>query len=228
MATLNPSNVINGNTIEASDIAQLYKAFGTGSGADITGLSMTGSITNANVSITATSASNITTAITGGGTHYLTFVDQAGTRPPKVASLLEYNAATNNLTVTASFATTASFALNSSVTQVNTQYYDNGVNTVPADFKFVAGKVAMTNGAATSSIFTNLIGKVLGDTVWINASYPTAFTPFTSSVTVDTTPGPPYTTNLSILKVNVSSSGQVLITGGPNDTGTVIFTGMYV
>jgi hypothetical protein len=51
MATLNPSNVINGNTIEASDIAQLYKAFGTGSGADITGLSMTGSITNANVAI---------------------------------------------------------------------------------------------------------------------------------------------------------------------------------
>jgi len=228
MATLNPSNVINGNTIEASDIAQLYKAFGTGSGADITGLSMTGSITNANVATSATSASNITTAVTGGGTHYLTFVDQAGTRPPKVASLLEYNAATNNLTVTASFATTASFASNSSVTQVNAQYYDNGVNTIPADFKFVAGKVAMTNGAATSSIFTNLIGKVIGNTVWINASYPTAFTPFTSSVTVDTTPGPPYTTNLSILKVNVSSSGQVLITGGPNDTGTVIFTGIYI
>ena len=222
MATLNPSNVVNGNTIEASDIAQLYKAFGTGSGADITGLSMTGSITNANVSITATSASNITTAITGGGTHYLTFVDQAGTRPPKVASLLEYNAATNNLTVTASFATTASFASNSSVTQVNAQFYDNGVNTIPADFKFVAGKVAMTNGAATSSIFTNLIGKVLGDTVWINAAYPQAFN-ITSSVT-----SAPPTTNLSILKVNVSASGQVLISGAPSDTGTVIFTGIYI
>ena len=228
MATLNPSNVINGNTIEASDIAQLYKAFGTGSGADITGLSMTGSITNANVAITATSASNITTAVTGGGTHYLTFVDQAGTRPPKVASLLEYNAATNNLTVTASFATTASFASNSSVTQVNAQSYDNGTSVVPGDFKFVAGKVAMLNGAATSSVFPVLIGKSLGDDVFINASYPTTFTPFTSSVTVDTTPGPPYTTNLSILKVNVSSSGEVLITGGPNDTGTIIFTGIYI
>jgi hypothetical protein len=223
MATLNPSNVINGNTIEASDIAQLYKAFGTGSGADITGLSMTGSITNANVATSATSASNITTAVTGGGTHYLTFVDQAGTRPPKVASLLEYNAATNNLTVTASFATTASFASNSSVTQVNAQSYDNGTSVVSGDFKFIAGKTTMTVGAATSSVFPVLIGKLLGDTVWINASYPEAF-----NITSSVSPGAPGITNLSILKVDVSGSGQVLISGAPSDTGTVIFTGIYI
>jgi hypothetical protein len=223
MATLDPGNVINGNTIEASDIAQLYKAFGTGSGADITGLSMTGSITNADEATLAFSASNITTAVTGGGTHYLTFVDQAGTRPPKVASLLEYNADTNNLTVTASFATTASFASNSSVTQVNAQSYDNGTSVVPGDFKFVAGKVAMLSGAATSSVFPVLIGKLLGDTVWINASYPESFN-ITSSV--NTTP--PGITNLSILKVDVSGSGQVLISGAPSDTGTVIFTGIYI
>ena len=223
MATLDPGNVINGNTIEASDIAQLYKAFGTGSGADITGLSMTGSITNADEATLAFSASNITTAVTGGGTHYLTFVDQAGTRPPKVASLLEYNAATNNLTVTASFATTASFASNSSVTQVNAQSYDNGTSVVPGDFKFIAGKTLMTAGAATSSVFPVLIGKLLGDTVWINASYPESFN-ITSSV--NTTP--PGITNLSILKVDVSGSGQVLISGAPSDTGTVIFTGIYI
>lgn len=230
MATLNPSNVVNGNTIQASDIEQLYNAFGTGSAgfATITGVSLTGSITNADAATLAASASKITTAITGGGTHYLTFVQGAGTYFPKIDNDLEYNPTTNVLTVTSSFATSASYAGNSSVTQVNNQYYDNGVNTIPANFKFVAGKVTMTNGAATSSVFTALIGKVLGDTVWINASYPTAFTPFTSSVTVDTTPGPPYTTNLSILKVNVSSSGQVLITGGPNDIGTIIFTGMYI
>ena len=226
MATLNPSNVVNGNTIQASDIEQLYNAFGTGSAgfAPITGVSLTGSITNANVATTATSASNITTAITGGGTHYLAFVQGAGTNPPKIASLLEYNAATNNLTVTASFATTASYALTGSVTQVNTQYYDNEINTIPADFKFVAGKVTMTNGAATSSVFTVLQGKVLGNTVWINASYPEAFN-ITSSVN---TTSPPGITNLSILKVNVSSSGQVLISGAPSDTGTVIFTGIYI
>jgi hypothetical protein len=225
MATLNPSNVVNGNTIQASDIEQLYNAFGTGSAGftPITGVSLTGSITNANVATTATSASNITTAITGGGTHYLTFVQGAGTNPPKIDNDLEYNPSTNNLTVTASFATTASYALTGSVTQINTQYYDNGSTVVPGNFKFIAGKTVMTNGAATSSLFTVLVGKVIGDNVWINAAYPQAFN-ITSTVNT-TLPG---TTNLSILKVNVSSSGQILISGAPTDSGTVIFTGTYI
>jgi hypothetical protein len=212
MATLNPSNVITGNTIQASDVLQLFEAFGTGS-QNITGLSMTGSITNANVAISATSASNITTAITASGINYLVFVTGSGTNPPKIASLLEYNAATNSLTVTASFATTASYALTGSVTQVNSQNYDTGTTVVPGTFKFIAGKTAMTAGAATSSLFTVLAGKVIGDTVWINASYPTTFS---------TTPGQ------SLLKVNVSSSGQILISGAATDTGTIIFTGTYI
>ena len=212
MATLNPSNVITGNTIQASDVLQLFEAFGTGS-QNITGLSMTGSITNATAATIATSASNITTAVIASGTQYLTFVTGSGTNPPKIASLLEYNAATNSLTVTASFATTASYALTGSVTQVNSQNYDTGITVVPGDFKFIAGKTAMTAGAATSSLFTVLAGKVIGDTVWINASYPTTFS---------TTPGQ------SLLKVNVSSSGQVLISGAATDTGTIIFTGTYI
>ncbi len=216
MATLNPSNVVNGNTIQASDIEQLYNAFGTGSSGytPITGVSLTGSITNADAATLATSASKITTAITGGGgTHYLTFVQGAGTFSPKIDNDLEYNPTTNVLTVTSSFSTTASFALTGSATQVNTQNYDNGTNVVVGDFKFIAGKTTMTSGAATSSLFTVLAGKTLGDNVWINASYPTTFS---------TTPGQ------SILKVNVSSSGQILISGAPTDTGTVIFTGMYI
>jgi hypothetical protein len=215
MATLNPSNVVNGNTIQASDIEQLYNAFGTGSAGftPITGVSLTGSITNADAATLAASASKITTAITGGGTHYLTFVQGAGTFSPKIDNDLEYNPTTNVLTVTSSFSTTASFALTGSATQVNTQNYDNGTNVVVGDFKFIAGKTTMTSGAATSSLFTVLAGKTLGDNVWINASYPTTFS---------TTPGQ------SILKVNVSSSGQILISGAPTDTGTVIFTGMYI
>jgi hypothetical protein len=212
MATLNPSNVVNGNTIQASDVLQLFEAFGTGS-QNITGLSMTGSITNAGVAISATSASNITTAVTGGSTHYLTFVAGSGTKPPKIASLLEYDAATNNLTVTASFAATASYALTGSATQVNSQNYDNGSTVVTGDFKFIAGKTVMTNGAATSSLFTVLAGKVIGDTVWINAAYPEAFT---------------LPINALQLKVNVSSSGKVLISGDPTANGTVIFTGTYI
>jgi hypothetical protein len=211
MATLNPSNVINGNVIQASDILQLFEAFGTGS-QNITGLSLTGSITNAITALTSSITNNIIVPVTSSGIYYPVIVDGAGTKPPKIFSTFELSGSVLN-NITASQAITASFASNSTVTQVNTQYYDNGVNTVPADFKFVAGKIAMTSGAATSSIFTNLIGKVIGNTVWINASYPEAFT---------TTPGQ------SLLKVNVSSSGQVLISGAPSDTGTIIFTGIYI
>jgi hypothetical protein len=211
MATLNPSNVINGNVIQASDILQLFEAFGTGS-QNITGLSLTGSITNAITALTSSITNNIVVPVTSSGIYYPVIVDGAGTKPPKILSTFELSGSVLN-NITASQAITASFASNSTVTQVNTQYYDNGVNTVPADFKFVAGKIAMTSGAATSSIFTNLIGKVIGNTVWINASYPEAFT---------TTPGQ------SLLKVNVSSSGQVLISGAPSDTGTIIFTGIYI
>jgi len=211
MATLNPSNVVNGNTIQASDILQLFEAFGTGS-QNITGLSLTGSITNAITALTSSITNNIIVPVTSSGIYYPVIVDGAGTKPPRILSTFELSGSVLN-NITASQAITASFASNSTVTQVNTQYYDNGVNTVPADFKFVAGKIAMTSGAATSSIFTNLIGKVIGNTVWINASYPEAFT---------TTPGQ------SLLKVNVSSSGQVLISGAPSDTGTIIFTGIYI
>jgi hypothetical protein len=211
MATLNPSNVINGNVIQASDILQLFEAFGTGS-QNITGLSLTGSITNAITALTSSITNNIVVPVTSSGIYYPVIVDGAGTKPPKILSTFELSGSVLN-NITASQAITASFASNSTVTQVNTQYYDNGVNTVPADFKFVAGKIAMTSGAATSSIFTNLIGKVIGNTVWINASYPEAFT---------TTPGQ------SLLKVNVSSSGQVLISSAPSDTGTIIFTGIYI
>ena len=212
MATLNPSNVINGNVIQASDILQLFEAFGTGS-QNITGLSLTGSITNAITALTSSITNNIVVPVTSTlGIYYPIIVDGAGTKPPKILSTFELSGSVLN-NITASQAISASFASNSTVTQVNNQYYDTGMNTIPADFKFVAGKVAMTNGAATSSVFINLISKVLGNTVWINASYPEVFS---------TTPGQ------SLLKVNVSSSGQVLISGAPTDTGTVIFTGTYI
>jgi len=211
MATLNPSNVINGNTIQASDVLQLFEAFGTGS-QNITGLSLTGSITNATTAATASSVTNLIVATTSSGIYYPVIVDGAGTKPPKILSTFELSGSVLN-NITASRAITASYALTGSVTQVNSQNYDNGTTVVPGDFKFIAGKIAMTLGAATSSIFTVLAGKTIGNTVWINAAYPEAFT---------TTPGQ------SLLKVNVSSSGQVLISGAPTDTGTVIFTGTYI
>jgi len=222
MATLNPSNVINGNTIQASDVLQLFEAFGTGS-QNITGLSLTGSITNATTAATASASTNLIVATTSSGIYYPVIVDGSGTKPPKILSTFELSGSVLN-NITASHAITASYALTGSVTQVNNQFYDNLTTAVPGDFKFVAGKVAMTNGSATSSVFTVLAGKTIGNTVWINAAYPEAFN-ITSSVNTTLPPG---TTNLSILKVNVSSSGQVLISGAPSDTGTIIFTGIYI
>ena len=114
MATLDSTNVVNGNTIEATDVLQLYQAFGS-AGAGITGLAMTGSLygnaLTATTATTATTASNINTATVSTGTYYLTFVTGSGVKAPKIASLLEYNAATNELNVTASYADTASYAL---------------------------------------------------------------------------------------------------------------------
>ena len=181
MATLNPSNVVNGNIIQASDVLQLFEAFGTGS-QNITGLSMTGSLKG-------------------------------------IASTASFvlNAVSSSYVLSSSYAISSSYALSSSIAngayQVNSQNYDNGSTVVPGDFKFIAGKTVMTSGAATSSLFTVLAGKVIGDTVWINAAYPEAFT---------LPPG------ARQLKVNVSSSGVVLISGDGGASGTVIFTGTYI
>jgi hypothetical protein len=124
------------------------------------------------------------------------------------------NAISSSRAISSSAAISSSYAVSASyITVVNNQNYDNGSTVVSGDFKFIAGKTVMTAGAATSSLFTVLAGKVIGDTVWINASYPTTFS---------TTPGQ------SLLKVNVSSSGQVLISGSSTDTGTIIFTGTYI
>jgi hypothetical protein len=180
MATLNPSNVVNGNTIQASDIEQLYNAFGTGSAGftPITGVSLTGSITNADAATLAASASKITTAITGGGTHYLTFVQGAGTFSPKIDNDLEYNPTTNVLTVTASSATSASYAVTASyvnssqANQINGTKYSGSLGTPNTLFSFIAG-FATTNGSTpnTASItISQLSGKALGTAVFVTAT----------------------------------------------------------
>ena len=196
LQTLSNLNIINGNTIQAADVSQSIDAF---TGTVGYAISLSGSFT-------------FTGATTGSG-----FFQNAVSSSRAISSSY---ALSSSVAVSSSYALSSSAAISSSyavsasyVTVVNNQNYDNGINVITGDFKFVAGKTAMTAGAATSSIFTVLAGKVIGDTVWINASYPTTFS---------TTPGQ------SLLKVNVSSSGQVLISGAPTDTGTVIFTGTYI
>jgi hypothetical protein len=223
MATLNSSNIVNGNVVETTDILQLYDALTAGGGTtgvynvSISG-SLTGSATTSTTATTATSASNITTAITGGGTHYLTFVDQAGTRPAKLASLLEYNAATNNLQVTASRAITSSYALNASVGQVDGQRYINSLtpSTVNnGNFQFIAGGGTLISGVLTSSIYAPLAGKTMGQNVWITATY-------TGDLGAITSPSP-------TLVVNLSSSGAIIIEQlTPQNDVDIVWTGMYI
>ena len=196
LQTLSNLNIVNGNTIQAADVSQSIDAF---TGAVGYAISLSGSFT-------------FTGATTGSG-----FFQNAVSSSRAISSsyaLSSSVAVSSSYALSSSAAVSNSYAVSASyVTVVNNQNYDTEVTVVPGDFKFIAGKTAMTAGAATSSLFTVLAGKVRGDTVWINASYPEAFL---------TTPGQ------SLLKVNVSNSGQVLIRGAPSDTGTIIFTGTYI
>ena len=222
MATLDPSNVINGNTIEASDIAQLYQAFGTGSGASITGLSMTGSL-NGNASTATTSSYTnlaqsviIPTPPTPTGTYYPTLVPGVGTQNLEIGTM-EYNAATNTLLTTSSVAVTASYALNASVTQVNSQKYDDGSSILTGDFKFIGGKVNMTSGVATTTAFPSLIGKIIGDQVFVTANY---ITTLPASGATD-----------AIIVDSIDINGAITFTNnqpGTPATATLVFTGFYI
>jgi hypothetical protein len=147
MATLNPSNVVNGNTIQASDIEQLYNAFGTGSAGftPISGVKLTGSLLgNASTSTTSTSASY---ALTSTSASYA-----------------------NNAT-SASYAITASYAANSAVpVQIYGTSYSASVGTPNTLFNFLAG-YNTTGLASTSSIsITQLNTKTLGTSAFVTAT----------------------------------------------------------
>lgn len=188
MAQLNSSNVSNGNIVESTDILQLYDALTSGGGTTgVYDVSISGSLTGSSTtSITAISASNITTAVTGGGTHYLTFVDQSpGTRPPKIASLLEYNAATNNLNVSASYALTASYASNvTPPTYLSGQQISTiGAGPFDRQLRLLAGEIKMSAGQGATPSFPALVSKTLGTDCFVTATVSDP-NPVGSSVTV--------------------------------------------
>jgi len=222
MATLNSSNIVNGNLIEPNDLLQLYDAFTAGGGTtgaynvSISG-SLTGSATSADTSTIATSASNITSATTSSGVYYPLVVDGVGTKPPKIVSIFELSGSILN-NITSSRAITASYALNASVGQVDSQRYINSAvpGTVNSgNFKFIAGGGSLNAGSFTSSIYSPLVGKTMGQNAWINASY-------TGDIGTITAPEP-------TLIVNLSSSGQVIIDqmAGADDA-QIVWTGIYI
>lgn len=121
MATLDNSNIVNGNTVETTDITQLYTALGTGNAGDITGLVMTGSL-KGDVSGTSTNANfaRIVNNTTTPTIYSVLFADSPVSSANKQiyadsgsdGSGMHYQPSTDLLTVTASFAVTASHALN--------------------------------------------------------------------------------------------------------------------
>ena len=113
MATLDNSNVVNGQTVEATDITQLYTALGTGNPGNITGLVMTGSL-NGDVQGTSTNANfaRINNNTTTPTIYSVLFADSPVTSgnaqiyadSGSNGSGMHYQPSTDTLTVTASFA----------------------------------------------------------------------------------------------------------------------------
>jgi len=113
MANLDKSNVVNGNTISASDITALYDTFtgvNTANNIDILG-------SNNNFAGTASKADNLRYT-NGSSNHEYPVVFVTGSAQYKTAYVdsndkITYNPSTNLLTVTASLAVTASRSITS-------------------------------------------------------------------------------------------------------------------
>ena len=143
MASLDKSNVVNGNTISASDISALYDAF-------------TGTTTYDNIDFTGTSSRANTLLSTGVGANINYAVPFINTASSNYSSFLYdtndqilYNPSTNLLTVTSSFAVTSSYAITSEPpTQVLIATSPDSVNPAGAAPWFPFGGVLDTSQTA--------------------------------------------------------------------------------
>lgn len=208
MATLNSSNVVNGNTISASDITALYDTFtgaATYTNIDIKGTVNTASyVAGSNVDgavANATLATNCTNALVTSSINDATisFLKGGGGT---------FSIQVNNVTSSIS----SSYAASANVSQVG-GYYDTGtINS--GNLKFIAGRVPMTGGAATSSAFPVLMGKTLGTDTWITANYQNGASG-----------------GDGLMVTSISGSGEILFDGyapGQPGSATIIFTGFYI
>lgn len=199
MAQLNSSNVVNGNIVQSNDILQLYDAFTAGGGTTgVYNVSISGSLTGS--ATTSTSASFANTA---------SYV---------------LNAVSSSRAVSSSFATSASFATNSNtaVNATNATYatalsssavMPSGSNPISNYLKLAAGSLTMTGSIATTATSDELKNKVLGQTLFINA---TIFNAAGSG-------------NVAWVRAYTPATGQIQIqTAGGTNTEFVLWTAMYV
>jgi hypothetical protein len=177
MATLNSSNIVNGNVVQPNDLLQLYDALTAGGGTTgVYDVSISGSLTGS--ATTATNASKLNPSINAStnANYNVLFAATSSATYEEVykenGTIMTYNPSTNLLNVTSSRATTASYAENGGLaTQVYQQQYERlSGGALDATFKFVAGSVQATAGVATTSAFSSLVGKSLGNNVFITAT----------------------------------------------------------
>ena len=163
MATLNSSNIVNGNTIQPNDLLQLYDAFDYDNASTKYDVSISGSLTG--TATTATNASkldptlnastnqnyNVLFATTSSAT-YETIYKENG-------DIMTYNPSTNVLTVTSSYATTASYATSASYAPQTFPTYTN----ISVDSStYPPGNDFPINSACANIIFVRNGGSPIG------------------------------------------------------------------
>ena len=191
MANLDKSNVVNGNTISASDISALYDALtglvtydnidiqGSSSYAESSSYALTSTTAASATQATSASKAIIPTPI-NTGTTYLTMVAGAGANTLNIDSNLEYNAGTNILIVTASYASTAETAPTPTKQYVSA---GNGVNTqlgsyemysfagITDAFPTSAPPALNTQHVTMSAAFPTLpVASAFGIDLWVTAT----------------------------------------------------------
>ena len=121
MAIINKTGITNGGTIQAAHVTRAIDALSGGSTDTIIASgsfsgSLTGTLIGSASFATSASAIAITNTTSGAGPYYVTFVDGITgvrtLRADNAANALAFNATSNTLTTTSSYAVTASYALN--------------------------------------------------------------------------------------------------------------------
>lgn len=174
MATLDNSNIVNGNTIEPSDLLQLYSALTAGGGYDI---SISGSLTGSATTATNASKLNPNTDNTGTTVRQMLFASTSSATYETVykKATFTYTPSTDTLNTTSSWAVTSSHALvadSATVNFLSNQYYDiTGTVVAQGPGQMIAGGGMLSGGTYTSAAFPNLVGKNLGQDAFITVSY---------------------------------------------------------
>ena len=113
MATLDNSNIVNGNIVQPNDLLQLYLAFTAGGGYNV---SISGSLTGSATTSTNASKLDPTLNASTNANYNVLFAASSSATYETIykedGTIMTYNPSTNTLNVTSSRAVTASYALN--------------------------------------------------------------------------------------------------------------------